>query len=198
LQQQQNIFTVATKTNEAAVQASSIISQIIAKKSEPFTDAKYVKEYVMKAAEILCPEKQQLFKNISFSANTVAERVNDLAGDMQCQLKETCKNFVAYYIATDESTDVKDITQLAVFVRGVNKDFELVEELLELVPMRRKTGADEIFSQLVNLLNKFELPWGKMVGFVSDGAPDMFGKNNGVAAKLIKKNERIRGNDFFQ
>jgi hypothetical protein len=117
----------------------------------------------------------------------VAERVNDLAGDMQCLLKEKCKNFVAYYIATDESTDVKDITQLAVFVRGVNKDFELVEELLELVPMKRKTGADEIFSQLVNLLNKFELPWGKMVGFVSDGAPDMIGKNNGGAAKLRRK-----------
>jgi hypothetical protein len=47
---------------------------------------------------------------------------------------------------------LKDIAQLAVFVRGVNEDFELVEELLELVPMQGKTGADEIFSQLVTLL----------------------------------------------
>jgi hypothetical protein len=39
-----------------------------------------------------------------------------------------------------------------------------VEELLELVPMKGKTDADEIFSKLVTLLNKFELPWGKMVG----------------------------------
>jgi hypothetical protein len=54
-----------------------------------------------------------------------------------------------------------------------------------------------IFSQLVTLLNKFELPWGKVVGFVSDSAPAMTGKNNGVAAKLKKQNERIRGNDFF-
>jgi hypothetical protein len=63
-----------------------------------------------------------------------------------------------------------------------------VEELLELVPMKGKTGADEIFSKLVTLLNKFELPWGKMVGFVSDSAPAMIGKNNSVAAKL-KKNK---------
>jgi hypothetical protein len=35
-----------------------------------------------------------------------------------------------------------------------------------------------------------------MVGFVSDGTPAMIGKSNGVAAKL-KKNEKIRGNDFF-
>jgi glycerol-3-phosphate dehydrogenase len=90
----------------------------------------------------------------------VAERVNDLAGDIQCQLEGKCKNVVAYSIATDESTDIKDIAQLAVFVRGINEDFELVEELLELVPMKGKTGADEIFSQLVTFLNKFELPLG--------------------------------------
>jgi hypothetical protein len=120
--------------------------------------------------------------------------MNDLSRYIQYQLKEKCKNFVAR--AIDESTDVKDIAQLAVFVR-VNEDFELLEELLELFPMKGKTGADEIFSQLVTLLNKFELPWGKMVGSVSDGAPAMIGKNNGAAAKLKKQNERIRGNNFF-
>jgi phosphopantetheinyl transferase (holo-ACP synthase) len=115
LQRQQNMFTVATKTTEAALQTSFIISQIVAKKSIPFMDGEYAKECIMKAAEILCPEKQQLFKNISLSANTVAERVNDLAGDIQCQLKENSKYFVAYSIAIDEGTDVKDIVQLAAF-----------------------------------------------------------------------------------
>jgi uncharacterized protein YoxC len=49
----------------------------------------------MKTAEILCSEKRQLFKNISHSANTLVERVNDLAGDIQWKLKEMCKNTVA-------------------------------------------------------------------------------------------------------
>jgi hypothetical protein len=79
---------------------------------------------------------------------------------------------------------LKDIAQHAVFVPGVNEGFELVEEILELVPMKGKTGADEVFSQFLNI---FELPWRKMVGFVSDGAPAMIGKNNGVAAKLRNK-----------
>jgi hypothetical protein len=145
-------------------------------------------------SKILCPEKQQIFKYTSLCANMVAEHMNDLSRYIQYQLKEKCKNFVAR--AIDKSTDVKDIAQLAVFVR-VNEDFELLEELLELFPVKGKTGADEIFSQLVTLLNKFELPWGKMVGSVSDGAPAMIGKNNGAAAKLKTQNERIRGNDFF-
>jgi hypothetical protein len=78
------IFSVATKTNEAAVQASLIISQIIVKKSKLFTDWKCMKKCIMKETEILCPEKQQPFKNISLSANTVAEYENGLVGDIQC------------------------------------------------------------------------------------------------------------------
>jgi hypothetical protein len=117
--------------------------KIIAKKSKPFTDGEYVKECIMKAAEILCPEKDHIFKTISLSANTVANRVNDLAGYIQCQIKEKCKDFVAYSIATDESTDVTDIAQLAYFIRGLNEDFQLVVELVELVPMKAKRGTDE-------------------------------------------------------
>jgi hypothetical protein len=66
LQWQQNISTIATKTNEATVQESFIISQIIAKKSQPFMDGEYVKECIMKAAEILCPKKHQLLKILVF------------------------------------------------------------------------------------------------------------------------------------
>jgi hypothetical protein len=112
LQRQENIFYVATKSNEAAVHASFAVSQIIAKKSKPCMDGEYVKEYIMKAAEILYPEKQHLFKTISLSANTIADRVNDLAGDIQCQLKENLKDFVAYSITIDDSTDVTDMRSL--------------------------------------------------------------------------------------
>jgi hypothetical protein len=69
----------------------------------------------------------------------------------QCQLKEKCKDSVVYSIAIEESTDVTDIAQLAVCIRGVNEDFQLVVELLEMIPMKGKTGADEIFSELVTL-----------------------------------------------
>jgi hypothetical protein len=104
----------------------------------------------VKAAEILCPENSIFFKTISLSANTVADCVNDLAGDIQCQLKEKCKDFVAYSVAIDESIDVIDIAQLAVIIRGVN-GLSISVELLELVPMKGKTGTDEFFSELVTL-----------------------------------------------
>jgi hypothetical protein len=57
LQRLQNIFTVATKTNEAADQARFIISQKDANKSKPSTDVDYITECIMKAAETLCGGK---------------------------------------------------------------------------------------------------------------------------------------------
>ena len=42
----------------------------------------------MKSAERLCLDKQHLFKNISLSANTVAERITEIASDLRMQLQE--------------------------------------------------------------------------------------------------------------
>jgi hypothetical protein len=48
--------------------------------------------------------------------------------------------------------------QRAVFIRSVNEDFLLVMELLDLVPMKGKTDADKIFSDMLNLFSKLECP----------------------------------------
>jgi hypothetical protein len=47
---------------------------------------------VLQAAEIICPEISSILKR---SANAIADRVNDLEGDTQCKLKETCEDVVA-------------------------------------------------------------------------------------------------------
>jgi hypothetical protein len=59
-----------------------------------------------------------------------------------------CKYIVPYSDVTDENADMKDIAQLA-FIRGVNKDFQLIVELAELTTMKRKTCTTNFFSVLV-------------------------------------------------
>jgi hypothetical protein len=80
-----------------------------------------VKQCIQRRQQKYFIPKSNSFLKISvfMQINTVAERVNNLAGIIQCHLKEKCKNCVAYSIAIDESTDVKDIAQLPAFVRGV-------------------------------------------------------------------------------
>jgi hypothetical protein len=62
-----------------------------------------------------------------------------------------CKYLVPYSDVTDENGDMKDITQLAVFIRGVNEDFQFIVELEELTTVKGKTCTTKFFSVLVSL-----------------------------------------------
>ncbi|MBN3299698.1 GTD2B protein, partial [Amia calva] len=55
---------------------------------------------LLQVINIVCPEKRALFSNISLSANTVAEQINELSGIIHYQLCEKAKMFSAY-ITTD-------------------------------------------------------------------------------------------------
>ena len=109
-------------------------AHVIAKPSKPFTNGGFIKECQIKSAELL-PDKQHLFKNISFSA------ITEIASDLQMQLKEKIPNFAAISIAIVESTDITDVAQLAVFVQGVTDGFEIIEDLLEVMPMKGRTSV---------------------------------------------------------
>jgi hypothetical protein len=77
--------------NEAAVQASFIISKTTDKRKIPFWT---VCEGQSSRNTLYC-ETTALKKNTSLSANMAVEHVNDLAEDTQCELKEMCKIIVA-------------------------------------------------------------------------------------------------------
>ena len=85
------------------------------------------------------------------------------------------KHFVACSVAMEKNADVHDTAQCAVYIHGVNVDYQLMEGLIEQVRIKH-TGAGNNLLQLVNLVNKSEFLWENMFGFVGDG----------VAAKLNK------------
>ncbi|UYV77688.1 hypothetical protein LAZ67_15001939 [Cordylochernes scorpioides] len=55
MKKQQFMFTKVSQESEAAVHASYVLSDMIAKHSKPFTEGDFIKEYLIKAAEIVCP-----------------------------------------------------------------------------------------------------------------------------------------------
>ncbi|KAI3377191.1 hypothetical protein L3Q82_009102 [Scortum barcoo] len=179
----------ATKENTAAVEASYMVSEMIAKAGKPFTEGEFVKKCILQAASIVCPEKKGQFSNISLSANTVAERISDLSSNIYHQLCEKAKCFDAYSVALDESTDITDTAQLTIYVRGVDSNFEVTEELLTVIPMHGQTTAQEIFRQLCDAIENAGLPWKRFVGITTDGAPSMTGRKNGLVALVQRKLE---------
>ncbi|KAL0202287.1 hypothetical protein M9458_000305 [Cirrhinus mrigala] len=186
LKKKQSMFTKRAGTDEA-VKASYLIANEIAAASKPFSEGEFVKKCMVKAAELVCPEKKQAFASISLSRNTVAERIEDLARDLNRQLKDKVKTFIAFSVALDESTDVNDVAQLGLFIRGVEESLNITEEFVELVPMTDTTTSNDIYASLIGALDRLKVDWSRAVSVATDGAPSMVGKKAGVVTKLKEK-----------
>lgn len=191
------MFSKCRDTHDGAVKASYIIASEIAAASKTFSEGEFVKTCMLKAAELVCPEKRQAFANISLSRNTVAERIEDLAGDLNNQLKDRVKSFIAFSIAIDESTDVSDVAQLGIFICGVDASLTITEEFVALVPMTDTTTADDPFASLVGALDRLEVDWSRAVSVATDGAPSMVRKKAGVVVKLREKVQAVNPDQVF-
>lgn len=83
-------------------------------------------------------------------------------------LKDTARGFDYFSLASDETTDITHTAQLAIFVHGTTAEFEIKEELLSLQAMHGTTKGEDLFSQVVVVMNNFELPFEKLSGIATD------------------------------
>lgn len=83
LRKQQSVFTQSREVSDAAVKASYVIASQVALASKPYSEGEFVKNCMLKAAEIVCPEKRQAFANISLTRNTVADRISEQSADLK-------------------------------------------------------------------------------------------------------------------
>ncbi|XP_037774968.1 general transcription factor II-I repeat domain-containing protein 2-like [Penaeus monodon] len=197
LKKQQSVFSRSREINDAAVKASYLIANEIALASKPFSEGEFVKTCMLKAAETVCPDKRQAFENISLTRNTVADRISDLAEDLDSQLKRKVKSFIVFSVAIDESKDITDVAQLAIFIRGVDDTLTITEEFVELVPMTDTTTAADIFTALVGALDRAGVDWSRTVSLATDGAPSMTGRKVGVGTKFREKVQAANGGHDF-
>ncbi|XP_051017308.1 general transcription factor II-I repeat domain-containing protein 2B [Acomys russatus] len=144
-----------------------------------------LRKYLLGASEIVCPEQALAYTNPP--TNTVVSPVEDVAGSLWEKLRQKIRSFVAYSIAIDEITDINDTTQLAIFIRGVDDNFDVSEELLDTVPMTGAKSGNEIFQRVETSLKKFSIDWSKLVSVASTGTPAMVDANSGLVTKLRAK-----------
>ncbi|XP_042204163.1 general transcription factor II-I repeat domain-containing protein 2-like [Homarus americanus] len=176
LKKQRSVFKSVHQVSDAAVKASYRIAHEIAVSSKPFSKGNFINKCMLMASEDICPEKRQAFANISLSRNTVAERIGELSENINSQLTDKVKSFTAFSVAFDESTDVSDVAQLAVFIRGVDENMQVTEEFVKLVPMKGTATGDDIFVRLVGALDKLGVDWAQTVSLATDGAQQMLQK----------------------
>ena len=109
-----------------------------------------------------------------------------MSENVKTRQTDCLKNLQYFSIAIDESTDTTDTTQLAVFVRGVSSNFDIFENLIELLPLKGTTTGADILKALLQCTSNMSLDLSKLVSVTTDGAPAMIGRNKGAVALLQK------------
>ena len=79
----QTFSTKSQKVNVASVTASYETKRTMATNGKSYTEGDFVKQCLAKTAEIVCPEKAHLFKDISLTRNTVAELIDEMSSDFK-------------------------------------------------------------------------------------------------------------------
>ena len=105
------------------------------------------------------------------------------------ELASKIKKFDYFSICLDESTDAVDTAQMLIFVRGIDRDFIVTEELLSMESLKHTTGED-LFRHLCDCFDRHKLQWDKFVSVTTDGAPSLTGKNVGLVKKV---NDKVSG-----
>jgi hypothetical protein len=105
-------------------------------------------------------------------------------------LHDLSHKFEAFSIAVDESTDVVDTVQLAIFIRGVDINFNVTEELAALCSMNGSIAGEESYEQVMRVIDKFNPNLNKLQGITTDAAPAVVGEKNGLTALITEEMEK--------
>ena len=74
------------------------------------------------------------------------------------QLKKKINSFNFFSLEIDESTDVYDSAQLLIFIRGIDDNFNVYEELVDLCSVKGTTTGEDLFVDFDKLLYSLEYP----------------------------------------
>ena len=105
---------------------------MIARHLKPFSDGEFVKSCMLATVDAICPEKKDLISKVSLSRQTVARHIEEMGADVRASLRSKCLSLRYFSLALDESTDIKDTSQLSIFIRGVHDDMTTFEEFIEV------------------------------------------------------------------
>ncbi|KAI6647517.1 General transcription factor II-I repeat domain-containing protein 2-like [Oopsacas minuta] len=172
LLKQQQVFTTQTRFNEAVTRASFVVAHKIAQ------------DCLLACSDILCPKETKTFDCVSLSRRTITRRVEEISADLHGQVKDECRDCICFSLALDESTDTKDTAQLLIFIRTIDFNFKILEELASMEPLKSTTTGTDLLKAVNVCIGKLGISWDKLVSVTTDSSPNLKGKHIGLLKKL--------------
>ena len=91
----------------------------------------------------------------------------------------------------DESTDFTSTSQLLIFIRDGNLDFEITEHLASVCSMHGTTTGENLFLEIEKTLQCYSLHWNKLQCVTVDGGKNMAGLKKGLVGRIMTKLEDL-------
>ncbi|GBM13446.1 General transcription factor II-I repeat domain-containing protein 2A [Araneus ventricosus] len=132
---------------------------------------------MLQVCDVLCPDKKNNFQTVSSSRKTVTSRIEAINKNLT-QLESKIGQFKFCSIAMDENTDINDTAQFVLFIRGVDENFEITEELACMRSLKGTRKGCDIFREFQEGLLALKVPITDICNITTDGTPNMTGKKS--------------------
>ena len=180
---QTQVFQKFMKHSETVTLASYQMAWNIAQAKRPYNEGEFVKKCLCDAVVILSPENNALKRmvaDVQLSRHTVERRILDIYTVIESQLHSDLQVCEYFNVALDESCDIQDKPQLAIFARSVSNNYLINEELHDIVPLKDRTRGIDVKEAMMTAFAKANMPIAKLIAITTDGAPAMIGSVNGL------------------
>ena len=67
-------------------------------------------------------------------------------------MESKATNFKFYALVIDDSTDATDTAELAIFIQGIDDEYNVTEELASLVPLKDTTESRVLYEAVKSML----------------------------------------------
>ncbi|KAG7162491.1 Zinc finger BED domain-containing protein 5-like 10, partial [Homarus americanus] len=182
----QNVFVKKSCESLSITEASYAIALALAKKRKSFSDGEEIVKPCLQIFARRLGDKsiERKADEIALSKQTVTRRTEELSHDVSQQLKDLVHSCTFFSLALDKSTDICDVVQLSIFIKGIDDHFSVFEELVSLESFHGKTRGSDIFDKVKSCLENLQLDSSKLITVCTDGAPSMIGKVAGTTTLL--------------
>lgn len=182
------LFTKRSTDLEKGLLASYEVSLLIAKCGKPHTIGEtLILPAIKKINEIMLGEGpgNKISQSVPLSNNTVSRRIDEMATDVEFKLTNVLKKR-KFALQIDESTVTDNKAILLAYVRFINEQKEITEEMLFARTLITDTKGSSIFKVVKDYFDEKDIPLTNVSACATDGAPAMTGHHAGFLAHFKK------------
>ncbi|XP_029656135.1 general transcription factor II-I repeat domain-containing protein 2-like [Octopus sinensis] len=190
LQIQQGLIKKNFENNENVTRAGYEITKIISQHGKPFSDGMYIKNCIIEAVNCLCPLNSSLFDGISLSASSVSRRTEELGKIYIYKFVKRqviCCGILLHWMSQLTFREHRNF----LFIRGVDENISITEELASVCSIHGTTTGKDIFDELEQTISDYNLEWEKLSCVTIDGAKNMAGSKKGLVGQITNKLEEL-------